>query len=203
MQFGICVSIMCMCVPPFSIILVAVDGIASTSIKITLPAQFTDILNRVWNIKVTCCCCFCIYCMVQTCKLYLLPCNDFISFVSSLSLTLDLASFSFNWRSRKKTHVILSIVMTVCVRAHFERYEKILRVLTFFRSSYTFCHLLSFYLCMSIFIAKDVNNMDLHIKCNCVNCNSLCCIYCHWRWLVGFYDSLLPFRYFARAYTYP
>lgn len=30
---------------------VVVDGIVSTSIKITLPAPFTDILNRVWNIK--------------------------------------------------------------------------------------------------------------------------------------------------------
>lgn len=72
MQFGICVSTMvvygcghayasrshtlyvCVCkhiARTFGIIFVAVDGIASTSNNITLPAPFTDILNRVWNIS--------------------------------------------------------------------------------------------------------------------------------------------------------
>lgn len=177
-----CINYVCASVhrATVGIVLVPVDGIASTSIKITLSAHHSLIYWIEYGILTSqvAAAAALVYIILYIYLLYGIQtdvndtyCHAMASFAVlflRVYVPFDLASFSFTWRVRKETHTLSCQSSSFGWRVR----QKIL-----FLSSF---HLASFSgavcMYMSNLIAKDVNNMDLHIKCNCVNCNSLCCV---------------------------
>lgn len=98
-------------------------------------------------------------CMAETCKLHLLPWNDsilcyLVRLFNFVFIRLSIQHHSYSRDANAKRHTLSCQFVSAC---GVHRWEMIFVLVC---------------VCAPIFMAKVANNMDLHIKRNCVNCNS-------------------------------